>query len=111
MKHILFVLTMPNNNSWNGKWTQEGELYCKVRTYPFRSNSKVMNESLKNVLFTKGCYYDFGDGWGAYVSVKECTLAEKNKYNKLSKGFCGYDWMIDELEKYGRIRTRKERQE
>lgn len=104
MKHVLFELSMPNNNAWNGKWSQADELHCRVRSYPFRS------EKLKNVLSTKGCYYNFGDGWGAYVKVRECTAAEKTKYTKKSAGFCGYDWMIDELERYGRILGREESQ-
>ena len=111
MKHVLFELTMPNNNAWNGKWSQAEKLHCRVRTYAYRKNSTVISESLKNVLSTKGCYYNFGDGWGAYVSIRECTGAEKTKLSKASQGFCGYDWMIDELEKYGRILDRKERQD
>jgi hypothetical protein len=110
MKYVLFELSMPNNNAWNGKWSQEGKLHCRVRAYPFRKTQKAIDERLKNVLSTKGCYYNFGDGWGAYVSVRECAGKEKTAYNKRSQGFCGYDWMIDELERYGRILERDERQ-
>ena len=110
MKHILFELSMPNNNAWNGKWSQDGKLHCRVRSYPFRVNSKNVSERLKNVLSTRGCYYNFGDGWGAYVKVRECTQAEGSKLARNSQGFCGYEWMIDELEKYGRILGREERQ-
>lgn len=104
MKHFVFKLTMPNNNSWNGKWTGEGKLYCHVRSY-----KENIGKKLENVLSTSGCYYDFGDGWGAYVSVEECSSSEKQQYRKRSEGFCGYDWMIDEIEEYGRILTREER--
>ena len=111
MKYVLFELSMPNNNAWNGKWSQADELHCRVRSYPFRKNQKQVCERLKNVLSTTGCYYNFGDGWGAYVSVRECTAAEKTKYTKRSAGFCGYDWMIDEFERYGRILGREERKQ
>ena len=109
MKNILFELSMPNNNAWNGKWSQEGKLHCRVRSYPYRTNQKNIDKELGNVLSTKGCYYDFEDGWGAYVNVRECTTQEKTMYRKKSMGFCGYDWMIDDIEKYGRILTREER--
>jgi hypothetical protein len=36
---------------------------------------------------------------------------EKNKRERISKGFSGYDWMIDEILKYSRILERQERQE
>jgi hypothetical protein len=56
-------------------------------------------------------YYNFGDGWGASVSVVKVLAGEKNKRERISKGFSGYDWMIDEILKYGRILERQERQE
>lgn len=110
MKHFLFILTMPNNNSWNGKWTGSNNLYCIVRSYSFRKNQKNFDASFKNVSSTNGCYYDFGDGWGAHVSIRECSAGEKRLYKKQSAGFCGYDWMVDEIEKHGRILKREERE-
>ena len=56
-------------------------------------------------------YYNFGDGWGASVSVVKVLAGEKNKRDRIPKGFAGYDWMIDEILKYGRILERQERQE
>ena len=44
----LFILTMPKNNSWNGKWTGEGNLYAYSqvafrRGKPIYSNLKEGN--------------------------------------------------------------------
>lgn len=111
MRYFLFTLSMPNICSWNGKWSSEGTLFCRVRSYSFRKNSKKINPVLANVMSKDSCYYDFGDGWGASVSIRECTRSEKSKFEKLSKGFCQYDWMIDEIEKYGKILTLQERDE
>jgi len=103
MKAMLFKLSMPNIGSWNGKWTGEGNLYCRTRTY------KNDEEKLKKVLLENYHHYNFGDGWSAGVTISEITSDEKRKYNKATKGFYGYEWMIDEIEQYGRIRTVQER--
>ena len=105
MKHYLYTLTMPNNNAWNGKWTGESNLYCRVRTYAEKANI------LENIRASPSHYYNFGDGWGARVSIQEVDSKGKAKYNKISQGFCGYEWMIDEIEQFGRIKTRNERSE
>lgn len=57
----LFILTMPKNNSWNGKWTGEGNLYAYSQV-AFR-RGKPIYSNLKEGNF----YYDFGDGPGAVV--------------------------------------------
>ena len=104
MKYVLFELSMPNNNAWNGKWSQADKLHCRVRSYPFRKNQKQVCERLKNVLSTTGCYYNFGDGWGANVHVDVFEGAKaKNAAIKGSKGFCGYDWMVDSIISHGKI--------
>jgi hypothetical protein len=92
MKHIAFILTMPNVGSWNGKWTGQSNLYVKVRSYSNFSNG------LKNVLKHGNYRYNFGDGWCANIQIKEVTVKEKNNILKKSKGFCGYEWMIDSIE-------------
>jgi len=104
MKSIVFILTMPNCGSWNGKWSGEDDFYCRRRTY------KNDDEKLKNVMAENYHYYNFGDGWGAGVEVKEMTAKEARKLASKSKGFRGYDWMIDEIEEHGRILIREERQ-
>ena len=54
-------------------------------------------------------YYDFQDGWGASVCVEKMAAIDGQKIMRKSKGFCGYDWMIDEIIQLGRIKTRAER--
>ena len=103
---LQFTLSLPNNNSWNGKWTGEGNLYAITHNF---GNTKKATEKALSILTQKSYYYNFGDGWGASVSVKEIDTTESRKINKLSKGFCGYEWMIDEILTYGRILKLEER--
>jgi hypothetical protein len=92
---ICFTLSMPNVGSWNGRWSGEGTLYAIVRSY-----SKVTAEKI----LSKGSYYyRWDDGWGASVSVRKIDGSESRKIKRASKGFCGYDWMIDSIELYGSI--------
>lgn len=105
MKYILYKLTMPNVGSWNGKWTGEGRLHCLIKSY------KKDSDIPEKVLSKKNYYYDFGDGWGANIDCSEIKGNEKVKYKKLSMGFCGYDWMIKEIEEFGRIKSLSERRQ
>jgi len=93
---LSFTLSMPNNNSWNGKWSGEDDLYVVVKT--IRSNKKA-----QEILDGSSYYYNFGDGWGASISVEEVDAAKARKLRKRSKGFCGYNWMIEDIELYGKI--------
>ena len=99
----LFLLTMPNNNSWNGKWTGEKNIYTISKTAFKRG--KPIYPNLKEGNF----YYNFGDGWGANVEVKYTTPKEAKKIIKKSQGFCGYEWMCDEIINFGRIKDLNER--
>lgn len=102
--HIAFTLTMPNNNSWNGKWNGEGRHYVHVLSV---SNTKMTREKFGKLVGNH--YYSFGDGWGANVNVKVVDGAEKRRLMKISAGFCGYLWMIDSLRWYGRIMNDSQR--
>ena len=85
---------MPNNNSWNGIDTGN-----KGSHYAFRTVSKEIADRLDG----KNYYYNFGDGWGAGITVKKVDKKEANKIRKESRGFCGYDWMIDSIIYKGKI--------
>ena len=87
---LIAELTMPNNNSWNGKWSGEGNKYTKVFT---------TTDSKKNREFIGNYYYNFGDGWAANVKIREATPREK-----VSNKFCGYDWMITSIKCHKDIR-------
>ncbi len=93
---IQYTLSMPNNNAWNGRWSGEGNLYAVVRSYRAKS--------IYEPIIEKGYWhYSFGDGWAAGISAKEVTAAQSRSTRKKSQGFCGYDWMIDSIERRGVI--------
>ncbi|SRR6266702_2135995 len=97
--HVAFELSMPNNNSWNGRWSGDGNKYVRVLTV---SDAKATRAKFEALIKAQH-YYNFGDGWTACVSVREVTGGEKRKLVKASKGFCGYDWMIESLRWHGKI--------
>jgi hypothetical protein len=81
-KRVIFELSMPRNNSWNGKWSGEESIYTVAKTLP-----ETKFQGLK-----RRYTYNFGDGWMAAVSVREADPREK-----ASGKFCGYEWMIDSI--------------
>jgi hypothetical protein len=85
---LAFILTMPGNNAWNGKWTGEGHCYAVVRSF---SNTRA------DQIAQRSYGYNFGDGWFARVTVKAVDATEARKLRKASQGFCGYEWMIDSI--------------
>ena len=95
---LLFTLTMPNVGSWNGKWTGEDKLYARTRKGIFRGKKLHLNLQEGNY------HHSFGDGWGANVEVSYVTPKEAKEAKKKSAGFCGYDWMIDDIINNGYIR-------
>jgi hypothetical protein len=97
---LAFTLSMPNVGSWNGRWTGEGNLYCKVINFGRGKEATVKAEAI----LKEGYYhYNFGDGWSAGVSIKQVTSEEGRKLTRRSQGFCGYDWMIDSIRNYNEI--------
>lgn len=91
---IVFELSMPNNNAWNGKWSLAEELF--VRT---RDERKVPKK-----VWNRNFFYSWDDGWTACVSARRMSASEAQKLERKSKGFCGYDWMIDSIIEHGEIR-------
>ncbi|ECI2458979.1 hypothetical protein IU534_003164 [Salmonella enterica] len=92
----ILELSMPNRGSWNGGWYGERDRFVKSRELPLKGNDNVKDGAYH--------YYNFGDGWGAGITVKIVDGAKaKNAEIKGSKGFCGYDWMIDSIMKNGKI--------
>ncbi len=91
---LSFTLSMPNIGSWNGKWSGEGQLYARVINF---GRSKKATEKAKSILDKRYFHYNFGDGWSAGVTVKEIDSKEARRIRQLTKGFCGYDWMIDSI--------------
>ena len=97
---IQFTLSMPNCNSWNGRWTGEDTIYARVRNLT-KKEYPNLEELLEKGYFT----YNFGDGWSADVSVEKVNSKRASKIRKNTKGFYGYDWMITSILKDGYIHT------
>lgn len=97
---IVFKLSMPSNNSWNGRWTGEENLYAIVKPETTKK-SKERNDKLVGESFR----YNFGDGWVAKVEVSRVDTKTASKIRKQSKGFCGYNWMVESILQHGEIRA------
>jgi len=81
-KRVIFELSMPSNNSWNGKWSGESETYTVIKTLPVAKAGALKSR------YT----YSFGDGWVAAVRVRGAAPRER-----ATNRFCGYEWMIDSI--------------
>ena len=99
---LSFELGMPNNNSWNGRWSGENDFYARVINF---GRGKSAEDKAREIRDKGYFYYSFGDGWGASVSVKEVDAKEAAKIRRKSNGFCGYDWMITSIKEKCRIET------
>ena len=105
---LQFTLSMPNIGSWNGKWTGKDTLYAIVRSF---GRSKYSKTKADNILEKGYYYYNFGDGWGAGISVEKIDAKIAAKIKRKSSGFCGYDWMVDSIIDYGDIYDTTQRKE
>ena len=95
---IVFKLTMPNRNTWNGKWSGDEKVFAKIK----------YNKDVPKEIIGKSFLYHWDDGWTACVSVDKMDSKEARAYIKKSVGFCGYDWMIESIIRYGEIRRKKD---
>lgn len=101
---LMFKLGMPSNNAWNGRWSGEENLYARIVNF---GTTKKAIEKAEAILGGEVYYYNFGDGWMASVTVTLPTPSDIQRVKKHSKGFCGYDWMIESIRKHGDIRVRE----
>ncbi len=100
---LAFILSMPRKASWNGKWSGEGKCYAIVRKV---GRSKQAKDKAAKLAAEKSFYYDFGDGWGASVAVREVDDNEARHLRRQTLGFYGYDWMVDSILEKGRIASK-----
>lgn len=92
---LLFELDMPGVGSWNGKWSGKGNYYAMTAE---------VGRATEHILAAAGYFpYSFGDGWVAGVSVKSVDAKQAARARKKSRGFCGYDWMVDSIIQHGEI--------
>ncbi len=99
---LCFTLSMPNVSSWNGKWSGEGRLYAKIIN--FGRTQKAIAKT-KEILDIGYFHYSFGDGWSAGISVKEVNAKEAATIRRKSRGFYGYDWMVQSIKDNLLIKT------
>lgn len=101
---LSFELTMPNKGSWNGKWSGENNKYYLIKKISKKFFDKIVHfKELSNKGSNSCFYYNFGDGWVANVRVEIIDNDEAKKRTKISKGFCGYEWMVDSIINNGSI--------
>lgn len=97
---VAFILTMPRNNSWNGKWSGDERIHAIVRNVGSTQKAGIKYSAMA----ADGPYwYDFGDGWAAQVDVRIVERGEAAKLRKKSCGFAGYEWMIESIRDHGKI--------
>ena len=93
MKRIEFRLTMPGVGSWNGKWSGEDKDYLIYRTLGDATTDSFMLGRSESSF-----RHNFGDGWAARVTARVMNDGERKKK---SAGFCGYEWMVENIISYG----------
>ena len=91
---LCFKLSMPNVGSWDGKWSGIGRDYSKIVNF---GTSKKSIEKAREVIEKKYYNYNFGDGWSTRITVSQVNSKDVRRIRKQSKGFCGYDWMVDSI--------------
>lgn len=96
---LAFTLSMPSNNSWNGRWSGENKLYVITKTFSGKIAIAKAIELVKVGRFS----YNFGDGWRAAINVTQVDSKQAARLRKQSSGFCGYEWMTKSIIKYGVI--------
>lgn len=99
MRYLIFVLSMPGNNSWNGKWSGEDNYHAIGRKY----NNK--DETPDRILQKMYHSHNFGDGWCAGIKIKEVNNKQFQTLIKKSVGFAGYEWMVDSIINHNEIKT------
>ena len=104
---VRFELTMPNVGSWNGQYSGASNKYYKIRK--FSATDSALIYSLLDGKESRGFYYNFGDGWGANVTVDLVSAIEAKRSMRISAGFSTYEWMIDSILKYGKIYSSAEK--
>jgi hypothetical protein len=97
--YVVFTLTMPQRNTWNGKWSGDNDLYAVVKKF-----TKKHKKTVDSIISRKSYSHSWEDGWTALIKTQLVTAVEAKNIKKKSKGFCGYEWMINNIIKYGSTR-------
>lgn len=112
MTTALFEYGHTSIGSWNGAWSGTGNLYAKTVSLSKKQIQTLKENGIETKIGSKASFfYDFGDGWKAKVYMTIGYAKDFRKTMTRSKGFLGYDWMIDEILEHGKILTAEERKE
>ena len=95
---VEFRLTMPGVGSWNGRWSGEGLNYTIVRRMGHRALEGIGVTLEKPERWS----YGWSDGWRASICARVVPTGERLTK---SDGFCGYEWMVQEICLHGEIMT------
>jgi len=96
---VEFRLSMPSRASWNNGWSGDDRNYTIVREFDDEAAAQLDGRSWS---------YRWSDGWVASVAAR-VVIAEASIAK--SDGFCGYDWMVTSIMRYGKIFADHERPE
>jgi hypothetical protein len=95
MKKVEFRLSMPNRGSWNGRWSGEGREYLIYKTL---SEKTLIRLGIEMSAAGKSWHHCWNDGWTARIRAR---IMASNERKRKSAGFCGYDWMVENILAYG----------
>lgn len=90
---LCFTLSMPGVASWNGHWSGENRFYAKIRKF----SGKFAEERTEEILKNSPYYHQWDDGWCARIGIRKVTAKEAAQIRRKSRGFWGYEWMIDNI--------------
>lgn len=97
---LAFELTMPNRGSWNGRWSGEDSRWIIVRNVGSSQKARAKYSAICGHSFS----YRWNDGWCASVKAWEvASPTEARTLRKMTKGFYGYDWMVESIINHGKI--------
>lgn len=91
---VEFKLSMPGRASWNGGWSGEGKNYSIVKQMTDDGLARLGLEASG----TRSWTHRWSDGWVAEVSAR---VVPADETLPKSDGFCGYDWMIENILRKG----------
>lgn len=94
MTRIEFKLSMPGRASWNGGWSGESRNYILVRELDDIAIARLLGAAMTSASWS----HRWSDGWCAEVTARIVPAGEELPK---SDGFCGYDWMVDNILRNG----------
>jgi len=92
-RRVEFTLSMQSCGSWDGKWSGAGKHYAIVRDLAADACAKLLGDGSK-AYWT----HRWEDGWAAGISAR---VVPHGEHLKKSAGFCGYDWMVNNILDHG----------